>query len=512
MRSIGGIRHGFLTRNLAAAALVVLYCLSALGLSGLLMATGLPSAQAQRGRGKKMWPSSYPPGRGTPRRAGRRVSSAAYCRGRGYCGRLGSVRRGVVRSRGRRDYWDPAQEYTQRKQIEQRSKPAEQRSKHTDQPVRPSQAVEEFVADEVLVTADLSAPQSLEEGLARDYGLQVIERLDLTLIDRRILRMRIPNGRAVRIVVAALQSDQRIEDPQPNYLYRHQAGASGVTTGEPQYALNKIELSRAHALAQGRGTIVAIIDSAVDLTHPDLDAVATETFDAVGDADARTDAHGTAIAGIIRGRGALQGVAPRATLLCVRVFTPRLARDPAAATNALLRGLDWSVKRGARVVNLSFVGPRDPLVHKMLKAAVNKQAVIVAPAGNGGVGAPPAYPGAYSEVIAVTATDHADRLYNQANRGAYVAVAAPGVDILTPTLGREHEHKTGTSFAAAHVSGIIALMLERNPHLTPKAVRAALVAAAQDLGSRGHDKEFGAGRTNAFKSLRVIGQTTKVSH
>jgi subtilisin family serine protease len=364
-----------------------------------------------------------------------------------------------------------------------------------------------------MITTSLTGAQALEDSVTRDYRLQLIERQDVALLSRRILRMRIPDRRSLGTVLATLGLDRRIEDSQPNYLYRHQAGPPGIGQANPQYALGKIEIRSAHSLAQGRGAIVAIMDSAIDLTHPDLSGGVAQSYDAVGDADTNPDPHGTAIAGIIRAQGAVMlGVAPLAKLLCVRVFTPRLARDPAASTNALLRGLDWSIKQGARVINLSFVGPRDPLVYKALKAAFNdKQAIIVAPAGNGGENAPPAYPGAYQGVIAVTATDQSDRLYKQANRGSYIAIAAPGVDVLAPTLGRAHEQKTGTSFAAAHVSGIVALMLERNPQLTPGAVRRALMAAAQPLGGRRGGNEFGAGRANAFKTLKIIGQARRSS-
>jgi subtilisin family serine protease len=164
------------------------------------------------------------------------------------------------------------------------------------------------------------------------------------------------------------------------------------------------------------------------------------------------------------------------------------------------------VSQGARVLNLSFAGPPDPLFHRAVKAAYDRRTIIVAAAGNAGPVAPPAYPAAYEEVIAVTATDSADRLYSQANHGAYIAIAAPGVDILAPSVGRAHELRTGTSFAAAHVSGIIALMLERNPQLSPETARMALIAAASDLGPPGRDDEFGAGRANAYGSLRLLEQ------
>jgi subtilisin family serine protease len=129
---------------------------------------------------------------------------------------------------------------------------------------------------------------------------------------------------------------------------------------------------------------------------------------------------------------------------------------------------------------------------------------MIAAAGNGGPKAAPAYPAAYPGVIAVTAVDEADRRYEHANRGDYIAVAAPGVDILAPVeLGR-HSYLSGTSIAAAYVSGIAALLLERNPGLDAQALAEIIAGGADDLGPAGRDADFGAGRVNAFSSLKLI--------
>jgi len=97
-----------------------------------------------------------------------------------------------------------------------------------------------------------------------------------------------------------------------------------------------------------------------------------------------------------------------------------------------------------------------------------------------------------------------DRLYAAANRGGYISLAAPGVDVLTPALRHGHALQSGTSFAAAHVAGIIALMIERNSRLSTDQVRRMLIKAAKDLGPPGRDKAFGAGRANAFRSLTLV--------
>ncbi len=366
----------------------------------------------------------------------------------------------------------------------------------------------DFVPDEVLVTIDAAASLNVENDVAQNYGLQVSGRWILELLDARLVRFRIPDGRPVPQVVAAMSGDVRVISPQPNFYYRPQTGNSTLAPADLQYALAKVDVTSAHRIANGRGARVAIIDSVVDGTHPDLTGAVEATFDASGPGRSASDDHGTAIAGIISARGMLQGVAPEAKLLSVGVYE-RSASDgaPAATTSNLLRGLDWALAHRANVINMSLAGPADSLLERGVAAASSGNAIIVAAAGNGGADAPPAFPAAYGSVIAVTAIDVADRLYASANRGSYIAVAAPGVDVLTPGLDHAHQLQTGTSFAAAHVSGIVALLLDRNPGLSGEQVRRALTKAAGDLGAPGRDDEYGAGTANAFRSLNVIAKS-----
>jgi subtilisin family serine protease len=359
-----------------------------------------------------------------------------------------------------------------------------------------------FVPNEVLVTVARTAPESIDDAVAQSHGLQVLERMTIRLVDRRIVRYRIADRRPVATLLAALRADARVFEPQPNYYYRTQQDRSAPSRhGGLQYALAKLDADRAQVIARGRGALVAVIDTGADTTHPDLAGAIVESFDAVGTRS--VDPHGTAVAGIIAANGILRGVAPDAKLLNVRAFAPGADGGLAATTFNLLRGIEWALSRRARVLNMSFTGPRDALLERGITAASDQGAIIVAAAGNGGDNAPPAYPAAYAPVIAVTAIDAADRRYARANLGRYIALAAPGVDILTASADRD---QSGTSFAAAHVSGIIALMLEHNAGMTADAARGALMATADDLGPPGRDEQYGAGRPNALAALRALGR------
>jgi subtilisin family serine protease len=130
--------------------------------------------------------------------------------------------------------------------------------------------------------------------------------------------------------------------------------------------------------------------------------------------------------------------------------------------------------------------------------------VMVAAAGNAGPKSPPLYPGANANVIAVSATDAQDRLFAASNRGGYIAVAAPGVDIFLPAPDEKYQMTSGTSFSAAYISGLVALMLERNPALKPAEVRAILMKTARDLGAPGRDDLFGAGVADAYAAVSAV--------
>jgi subtilisin family serine protease len=186
--------------------------------------------------------------------------------------------------------------------------------------------------------------------------------------------------------------------------------------------------------------------------------------------------------GTIAARSTLTSVAPRVTLLTVRAFTPGAATAEATTFN-IIKGLEWAAENGAHIVNMSFAGPNDPRMRDALGKAARKGMVLIAAAGNAGPKSGPQFPAADPNVIAVTATDPEDTVFAGANRGNHIAVAAPGVDILVPAPEGTYQFTTGTSVAAAEVSGVAALLMERNPSLTPELVRSILMRTAKDLGA-----------------------------
>ena len=229
----------------------------------------------------------------------------------------------------------------------------------------------------------------------------------------------------------------------------------------------------AHTLAHGANVTIAVIDSGIDVRHPELANAIADSFDALGSKEG-PHVHGTGVAGAIVAHARLMGSAPAARILAIRAFGTA-AKGAESTSFVVLKGLDYAAAHGAQIVNMSFAGPKDPLIERGIAAAAARGILMVAAGGNAGPKSPPLYPAANPNVIAVSATDAQDKLFAASNRGAYIAVAAPGVDIFLPAPDEKYQMTSGTSFSAAYVSGLAALMLERNPALKPDEVRAILM-------------------------------------
>jgi subtilisin family serine protease len=359
---------------------------------------------------------------------------------------------------------------------------------------------ESFVPDEVLVRFAASASQQAIASFAGGQRLALIGVHRLPE-NAALYRFRITDRRQVPTVVASARGDARVAAVQPNYLYRVQDARGATVQSHPmQYVVSKLRLPEAHALAAGERVLVAVIDTGIDGGHAELRGAVAGSFDTVK-GERGASIHGTQMASAIAARGQLLGVAPAARVLAVRAFDDAPSGSH-GTTARLVDALTWVANAGARVVNMSFAGTvDDPSVHAWITAIRRKGIVLVAAAGNNGPNAPPAYPAAFPEVIAVTATDADDRLLRVANRGTYVSVAAPGVDIYVAVPGGGYDFTTGTSVAAAHVSGLAALLIARNPGLTADAVQAILMRTARDLGLKGRDSDFGAGVVDAYEAL-----------
>ena len=364
-----------------------------------------------------------------------------------------------------------------------------------------------FVPNEVLLEVEAGTSATYLDRLARNLRLARLETQSFTLTDRTLQRWRIDGGRSVAATLRALARYARVAAAQPNYLYRLQQGAAtappepdaAINQTANQYVIAKLHLVEAHRISNGDDVLVALIDFKVDTHHPDLAGDIAGEYDTLG-GTALAHAHGTGMAGAIAAHAKLIGVAPKVKLLAVRAFSGS-GESAQGTTFNVLKGLDWAARQQARIVNMSFAGPSDPMLRDMLGKAHARGMVLIAAVGNAGPRSPPLYPAADPHVIGVTATDANDKLMPQANRGRQVAVAAPGVEILVPAPDGNYQLTSGTSVAAAHASGVAALLLARNPQLSPDAVRRLLAGSAHGLADT--RQNVGAGLIDALAAVEA---------
>lgn len=253
----------------------------------------------------------------------------------------------------------------------------------------------------------------------------------------------------------------------------------------------------------GGGVKVAVLDTGIDLDHPDLQANIKGGVNTINSRKTPDDdnGHGTHVAGIIaavdNAIGVL-GVAPQAWLYAVKV----LNKQGTGFVSDIIEGLQWCIDNGMRVANMSFGTSSDvQSFHDAIVAAYNAGMVLVAAAGNSG----PAddtvlYPAKYPEVIAVSATDKSDAVPYWSSRGPEVELAAPGVDVCSTHKGGGYATLSGTSMAAPHVTGTAALVIANGNGLINDEVRSRLQSTAEDLGMEGRDNLYGYGLVDAYRA------------
>lgn len=376
------------------------------------------------------------------------------------------------------------------------------------------------VPGQLLVKLPAASATAVEASVVQVGGrvVRTIPALGLALVE-------MPAGEDLALASARLQAQAGVEWAEPNYLFR-----LDFVPDDPEYPkqapyLDRISMPRAWDLAVGRPEIVvAVLDTGVDLTHPDLAAaiwvnpaeVPGNGVDDDGngfvddihgwdfaDNDNLPDddhGHGTHVAGIVaaglnNGIG-IAGVAGGVTIMPVDVFQGGIG-----TYEDLIRAIIYAADNGAHVINMSLGASSYSRGEEMaVDYAWSRGAVVVAAAGNTSRESYH-YPAAHTNVIAVAATTADDYLASFSTRGDFVDVAAPGYRVFSTFRGSGYAYMSGTSMASPHVAGLAALILSRNPGLSPDQVRTIIEATATDLGPAGRDIYFGHGRINAELAL-----------
>ena len=378
----------------------------------------------------------------------------------------------------------------------------------------------EFVPGRVLVTVPLDSEDGAKttaNHLGSTHGMKVDEVTPLNSVKMALIVFSLPEGVDVLKKIAELGS--KAVTAQPDYLYSASNTAQAANPpAQLQYGPKLIGVDRLHGSVTGKGVKIALIDTGVDASHPALAGKIVEQSDVTGKGFT-ADVHGTLLAGIIAGEPkggvGIAGIAPGAGILAIKACQPQTPQVAAAQcwSHTLARGMDLAIEKKAAVINMSLGGPggvEDKLLKRMVEEAVSRGALVVAAAGNDGAKAKPGFPAALPNVIAVTAVDSKDQLYSSATQGDFVALAAPGVEIISTSPGGKLLVSSGTSLATAFVSGTAALALQQQPHLSPQALQSLLERTAQDLGPKGKDPQFGSGLVNACRAVAELKHDPKL--
>jgi subtilisin family serine protease len=257
-----------------------------------------------------------------------------------------------------------------------------------------------------------------------------------------------------------------------------------------------------------------VVDTGVEARHPDLQGsvVKTANFVEGGERTFALDRHGTAVVGVIAARAGndvgIAGIAPEAEIVAAKACWHRTAgaEDALCSSWTLAKAVDFAILERVHVVNLSLAGPPDPLLGRLIVKAVGERAITVVAAVMEAGEQAPGFPASLPAVIAVLASDHQGRIGAVARVTRHPLLAAPGIEILTTVPRDTYDFLSGSSLAAAHVSGIAALLLERSPRLAPAQVRDLLLATAHPVTESAGLAGPGLGLVDACAALaKLIG-------
>ena len=360
-----------------------------------------------------------------------------------------------------------------------------------------SGAVPQQLQDRQVIVTLASAPSevqaSMRRTLALGHGLRDAGAFPLLSIGVQCVVFQIPDGRSIEDVVDRLRRDPLVESVQANQVFEGLAFPHTDPYASLQYGAHAIHADLAHRWATGRGVRVAVVDTGVDTSHPDLRGriVKTATFVEGGERTFSSDSHGTAVVGVIAAEAdngiGIFGIAPEAQIIVAKACWHR-SRDTLEAVCSswtLAKALDFAITEGTRILNLSLGGPPDTLLARLIGKAQDRGVIVVAAVMDRGSPVP-GFPASVESVIAVVASDSRGLVHVPAGLVRPGILAAPGVDVITTAPRGTYDFLSGSSLAAAHVSGIAALLLERNPRLTAAEVRELLIRTARPLPEAGN--------------------------
>jgi len=324
--------------------------------------------------------------------------------------------------------------------------------------------------------------QRITQQIAEDYHIQKLTEWPMSEVGVHCAVYQVPAGASLPETIQRLSHDKRVSIVQNMHLYKTEAHQYNDPYFKLQANLHQMQIGEAHGKTTGRNITIALIDTGVDLTHPDLIDQITQNENFASDIspDFSTDKHGTAVAGIMvarkdNGTGII-GIAPDAKLIALKACWPNQTDSIEAVCNSftLALAVNTAIKSGAKILNMSLVGPQDAFLELLLNKAIEKGIIVVA-ADTGLEEKNENFPASLKNVISVQSVkqpgiDHVKPDHIVLDQ----AITAPGEKILTTLPHGTYDFISGSSIAAAEVSGIVALLLELKPDLTFTEVKSIL--------------------------------------
>ena len=323
--------------------------------------------------------------------------------------------------------------------------------------------------------------------------IDILEKTHFDELDLTLIRFRVPAELDSLVALKKNLPADIISRLDRNHIYAAQAesqaqGQTGASTPPEKLPVTKPVCSDSLK--------IGMIDTAIKIDHPAFQTQGANKIisgDFLEEKLNQPDAHGTAVAGLLIGKGDdLNPLLPKATLYSASVFYARNDYAQGATMINLVRALNWLVAENVSVINMSLAGPDNQILAKVIAKTLATGKAIVAAVGNEGPAAPPMFPAAYPGVIAVTAVDREQKIYRWANRGNQVAFAAQGVSVMTARASGGFGRESGTSMASPVVAAFLSCELQNNKMNTADALK-HLTAEAIDLGAKGRDDIFGYG-------------------
>jgi len=361
-----------------------------------------------------------------------------------------------------------------------------------------------FNKDEVVLLYPAGSDSDAQR-VAEQYGLKTIEKVNLASIKTGMLLANTGGKNPLKLSKRINRAEKNIEATTNSSFGLASLNLLPASKNAANYSMNATGVDTVHQTTKGQGIKICMVDTPIDIYHSSFANAHIDTLDFTDYSPDTTESllHGTLVAGVIVSQNKHIGIAPNAHLLSVGAFgySKKAPYRLQGSSSDIAKAINSCIQYKADIINLSFTGGRDSLLEKVVKKAIEKGIVVVAAAGNGGYWGSTIYPALIPGVLTATATDKNRKLYELANRGSFVDIAAPGVNILTVAPGDKYELASGTSISTAHVTGIIALLLSQR---RAEPISKTLSESALDLGKPGRDQEFGEGLISASRALTII--------